>query len=361
MKTLLKSFTSLSFMLFLNVAIYAQPADYVNYYPIDNSSNPVADVKSGLDGTLIGCSLTTDRNGNASSAIAMNGTSDYVSLPQLTLMPSATYSFSFWFKANNVSTTQYLFSSFVSNDPSNFLFCSISNGKVTVTALNHSCPQGFSNPVTISINTWHYVVITVTNSTTINLYVDGIKASYSYFNPLPSFSVYSNSWIGRCNITPVNAVGYFNGAIDEVMFFNRPVTDAEVSQLSQILPNWTRNGANIYYSGNVGIGCDNPSVKLAVNGKIQATEVEIKSAPCSDYVFEKGYKLTSLSDLEKFVTTNKHLPEVPSAKEFEEKGYSVGQMDDMLLRKVEELTLYMLELKKENSELKNKIEMLKKN
>lgn len=340
-------------MLFLNVAINAQPTDYVNYYPVDNSINPAADVKSGLNGTLTGCSLTTDRNGNASSAIAMNGTSDYVTLPQLTTMPSATYSFSFWFKANNVTTTQYLFSSFVSNDPGNFLFCSISNGKVTVTALNHSCPQGFPNPVTISINTWHYVTITITNSTTVNLYVDGTKASYSSFNPLPSFSVYSNSWIGKCNIPGLNAIGYFNGVIDEVMFFNRPVTDAEVAQLSQVLPNWTRNGANIYYSGNVGIGCDNPSVKLAVNGKIQATEVEIKSAPCSDYVFENNYKLMNLSDLENFLKSNKHLPEVPSANEFKEKGCSLGQMDDLLLRKIEELTLYLIELKKENEQLKN--------
>ena len=108
----------------------------------------------------------------------------------------------------------------------------------------------------------------------------------------------------------------------------------------------------ILSNGNVGIGCTSPGVKLAVNGKIQATEVEVKSGPCSDYVFEPDYKMMSLSELEQFVNTNKHLPEVPSAAEFEANGYSVGQMDDLLLRKVEELTLYTIQLKKEIEALK---------
>lgn len=113
----------------------------------------------------------------------------------------------------------------------------------------------------------------------------------------------------------------------------------------------TVNGKS-YFMGNVGINCSNPAYALCVSGKIQATEIEVKTAPCSDFVFEKGYKLMSLSELENFVNTNKHLPEVPSAKEFAENGYSVGQMDDLLLRKVEELTLYVIELKKEIAAMK---------
>jgi hypothetical protein len=115
----------------------------------------------------------------------------------------------------------------------------------------------------------------------------------------------------------------------------------------------------VYENGNVGIGCSNPQVKLAVNGTIKATELQITTTPCSDFVFEKGYNLMDLNTLEKFVTNNKHLPDVPSAKEFEENGYSVGEMDDILLRKIEELTLYIIDQQKEFIKQQKEIEELK--
>lgn len=126
---------------------------------------------------------------------------------------------------------------------------------------------------------------------------------------------------------------------------------------------FSASAITILANGNVGIGCTTPSVLLAVNGKIQANEIEIKAAPCSDYVFDSEYNLKSLDEVEQYIKTNKHLPEVPSAKEFSENGYSVNQMDDLLLRKVEELTLYIIEQNKrieavenENAELKSQIE-----
>jgi peptidoglycan hydrolase CwlO-like protein len=63
-------------------------------------------------------------------------------------------------------------------------------------------------------------------------------------------------------------------------------------------------------------------------------------------VFDKKYKLRSLYSLESFIKENKHLPEVPSAKEVEEKGISVGENQALLLKKIEELTLYILEINK---------------
>jgi hypothetical protein len=109
--------------------------------------------------------------------------------------------------------------------------------------------------------------------------------------------------------------------------------------------------------GNIGIGTTLPSEKLTVKGTILATKVQIvndSEIPASDYVFEEDYELRTLEEVEAFVKENKHLPEVPSATEFKENGYSVGEMDDILLRKVEELTLYIIELKKEIEELKEK-------
>jgi hypothetical protein len=97
-------------------------------------------------------------------------------------------------------------------------------------------------------------------------------------------------------------------------------------------------------NGSIGIGTDNPlaTYKLSVNGNIRAKKVVVETA-WSDYVFDKDYPLRSLSSLESFINQNKHLPEVPSAKEVEEKGISVGDNQALLLKKIEELTLYIIQ------------------
>jgi hypothetical protein len=110
--------------------------------------------------------------------------------------------------------------------------------------------------------------------------------------------------------------------------------------------------------GNVGIGTTNPgSFKLAVNGKIWSQEVNVAMTnPGPDYVFEKGYDLLSLSELETYINQNKHLPEVPSAKEMEAEGLNLKEMNLLLLKKVEELTLYLIMQNNTNAQLKLKVE-----
>jgi hypothetical protein len=114
------------------------------------------------------------------------------------------------------------------------------------------------------------------------------------------------------------------------------------------------------YKGNIGIGITTPSEKLSVNGNIKAKKLIVTQTGWSDYVFADDYKLRSLSSLELFIKQNKHLPEVPSAKEVEEKGISVGENQALLLKKIEELTLYLIEIKKENNKMKKEIGELKK-
>ena len=84
-----------------------------------------------------------------------------------------------------------------------------------------------------------------------------------------------------------------------------------------------------------------------------------ETVPGSDYVFEEDYVLMPLSELENFVKEQKHLPEIKSAEKFKEEGYNLGEMDDVLLRKVDELTLCMIAQQKEIDELKGKLSNFK--
>lgn len=101
-------------------------------------------------------------------------------------------------------------------------------------------------------------------------------------------------------------------------------------------------------------------VMLTVKGAIHAKEVIIDlNDPLADYVFSPDYKLMPLQEVESFVKTNNHLPEIPSATEVKENGLSMGEMQNKLLQKIEELTLYVIELKKENQNQNAEIERLK--
>ncbi|WP_443938791.1 hypothetical protein [Pedobacter sp. MW01-1-1] len=95
--------------------------------------------------------------------------------------------------------------------------------------------------------------------------------------------------------------------------------------------------------GDIGVGTINPTEKLSVNGNIRAREIKVETANWPDYVFEEDYKITSLQDLEKYIKANKHLPDMPSAKEIESNGLVLGEMNKALLKKVEELTLHLIE------------------
>lgn len=114
--------------------------------------------------------------------------------------------------------------------------------------------------------------------------------------------------------------------------------------------------------GNVGIGTIAPDEKLTVKGKIHTQEVRVDmSGPLvPDYVFAEDYKLKSLEAVEDYIKGNKHLPEIPSATEIEKNGLMLAEMNMNLLKKVEELTLYMIEQQKKNKEQTTEIETLKK-
>jgi hypothetical protein len=114
---------------------------------------------------------------------------------------------------------------------------------------------------------------------------------------------------------------------------------------------FNEDGAGTSYlnGGNVGIGTtDTKGYKFAVNGGMVATAITVKSyGNWPDYVFSREYPLLPLSGLKAYNRQQKHLPDIPSAKKIAEKGINLGEMNAVLTKKVEELTLYLLQLKDE--------------
>ena len=126
-------------------------------------------------------------------------------------------------------------------------------------------------------------------------------------------------------------------------------------------------------NGDIAIGKPSADAKLDVAGNIKAHEIEVTLAAMqdlqlngtlaannitytangntADFVFEDNYQLKDLSEVEAFIKTNKHLPEIPSADEMEEAGVNLAEMNKLLLMKVEELTLYSIEQEKKIEEL----------
>ncbi|MCL2327072.1 MAG: hypothetical protein FWC39_01020, partial [Bacteroidetes bacterium] len=117
-------------------------------------------------------------------------------------------------------------------------------------------------------------------------------------------------------------------------------------------------GGDMYVSGNIGIGITNPTVKLDVAGVVRAHEVKVCLNQGCDYVFEPDYKLMPLSELSTFVKTKKHLPEVAPAAVMESEGINLSEMNALLLKKVEELTLYIIQQQEMIQTLNVKVEKL---
>jgi hypothetical protein len=109
--------------------------------------------------------------------------------------------------------------------------------------------------------------------------------------------------------------------------------------------------------GHVGVGTPGSAAyEFEVGGKIRATEVVVEPAWWADYVFENTYPLMSLGEVEKYIDQFGHLPNIPSEATVVEQGISLGNMNRVLLEKIEELTLHLIRQQKEIDELKKKVE-----
>jgi hypothetical protein len=171
------------------------------------------------------------------------------------------------------------------------------------------------------------------------------------FNNIPFFGIFLDTYGGSFTVKGNNTDDLSWQQLFEVDIFGNATVRGNLT----VNGNYIVNGAyNI--PGTLAVGTTNlmtGSFKMIVEGKMGAREIQVTTAnPWPDYVFDSAYHLLSLYDVEKYINQNGHLPEVPSAEKVKKEGFDVATMNATLLQKIEELTLHMIELKKEVDELK---------
>lgn len=184
---------------------------------------------------------------------------------------------------------------------------------------------------TVSSGVKDYSINSATYQLTNQSNVDGISG----VSPTGAFRWYTN---------PNSS--YYNGFLYQLRVF-----DAVNGESGGLL--------TIRGDGSVGIGTATPDAtyKLSVNGFIRTKEVKVE-AGWSDYVFDKGYALKPLTEVADYISKNKHLPDVPSAAEVEKNGVKVGETEALLLKKIEELTLYLIQKDQKEKEQEERIKKL---
>jgi len=177
-------------------------------------------------------------------------------------------------------------------------------------------------------------------------------------NPSHAFGIWAQYW--RLTVTGIQS-GQSNCNIAGLQFLSSGVGAATNNSFWNIAA-YDSNSIN-YIGGNVLIGKttqSNSNYKLDVSGNIRANKLVVNTTG-ADYVFNDGYRLRPLLQVENFIKQNKHLPGIEPAKQMQEEGMSVGETQTKLLEKIEELTLYVIDqnkkleaLNKANQQLQQK-------
>ncbi|MES1249192.1 MAG: hypothetical protein ABUL46_00835, partial [Chitinophaga rupis] len=167
----------------------------------------------------------------------------------------------------------------------------------------------------------------------------------------------AGSWSEKIRMTDAGSLGIGTGSPRtrlDVWGGNLSVTGADVNGtlvassqagIAYVGCNYLSNGISINPSGNVGIGTTSTgTMKLAVEGNIGARKVVVTASnPFPDYVFSSGYQLTPLDSVARYIRLHSHLSEMPSADSVAKNGLDLGGNQEALLKKIEELTLYIIE------------------
>ena len=404
----MRRFTLLAIFI-ISCLVSAISQDPVASWPLDGDA--IAEV--GDDGTLHGAVPATDRYNNPTGALAFDGIDDYVRLPDSVFYQKKPFTISIWFKTTNEGGIMGYSSGPPTNISANHVGqLYVGNSGALHGKYWDDVTDPINGPV-VNDGQWHQVVLT-RDIQGQDLYLDGThvgsrSAATFDLNMARSYigTALTDNWIDS-----PDGFFYFEGCLDDLNMYNEYLTQEDVTDLYQreiigivvqdsfciycdasntsvgfnalspergygntvigaFAGHNSSGTGNVFMGHKVGAQSDvsnqlmigngefSPLVlgnfearTFGVDGEIITREITVDYDNWPDYVFSRDYKLRPLQELEKFLDENKHLPGVPSQDEIHADGINLGEMDATLLQKIEELTLYMIELRKENEDLK---------
>jgi hypothetical protein len=247
----------------------------------------------------------------------------------------------------------------------------IEDDALSAMSQDNSNPKPSSGPEKTLLNFGKTTRLGLTNATTGMLSTDGVVLRMSDNN----FSL-ANREAGNITLSVPNVNMFFNNASSRIEVGGVGASTVAESAKFNVATGTTNNGIYIYNTGtgNYGLsvrtavntndairvlgveaGVNKKNFSVQGNGYVFARKYTTTASNIPDYVFEKDYNLLPLNELKSYINTNKHLPNILSAKEYEEIGeIDLGELNRKLLEKVEELTLYILQLEGRTKALENK-------